>query len=120
MSDLKRVLDSGKYFQPTMTNFAVIDAAAKEGNDVYGFQMTVASGHAPKAHEAAELLASFPSIQLVWVVDAAKNDCIKALQGFEQLRDPAKKVDDETLKRLKKIPQWLLKLELPKENPFIK
>ncbi len=119
MSDLKRVLDSGKYFQPTATNFAVIDAAVKEGNVVYGFQMTVASGHPPKAHEAMELLRSFPSLQLVWVVDAAKNDHIKALQGFEQSRDLAKKVDDEALKRLKKIPQWLLKLEFPKENPFI-
>jgi hypothetical protein len=120
MSDLKRVLDSGKYFQPTATKFAVIDAAVKEGNVVYGFQMTVASGHPPKAHEAAELLRSFPSLQLVWVVDAAKKDHINAPQDFEQSRDPAKKVDDGTLKRLKKVPQWLLKLEFPKENPFVK
>lgn len=120
MSDLKRVLDSGKYFQPRATNFAVIDAAVKEDNVVYGFQMTVASNHSSNAHEAAQLLASFPSIHLVWVVDAAKNDHIKALQGFQQSMDPAKKVDDETLKRLQKIPQWLLKLEFPKENPFIK
>lgn len=119
MSDLKRVLDSGKYFKPKATNFAVIDAAVKEDNVVYGFQMTVARAHPPKAHEVAELFASCPSIHLVWVVDAAKNDHIKALQGFEQSRDPDKEVDAEMLKRLKKIPQWLLKLEFPKENPFV-
>ena len=120
MSDLERVLDSGKYFLPTATNFAAIDAAVKEGDVVYGFQMTVASSHPPKAHEAAALLRSFPSLQLVWVVDAARNDHIKVVQGFEQSRDPDKKVDDETLKRLNAVPQWLLKLEFPKENPFVK
>jgi hypothetical protein len=117
--DMQIVVDDCHYFQPSAPNFPVIDAALKEGKAVYGFQMTVASSHPPKAHGTADLVRRFPSLQLVWVVDGAKQDHINTKQGFEQSKDPAKKVDAATLKKLEKVPQWLLKLQFPKENPFI-
>ena len=120
VDDMESVVEAGRYFQPSAPNFPVIDAAVKEGEAVYGFQMTVASSHPPKAHEAAELLQRFPSLQLVWVVDGAKQDHIKKKQRFEQSKDPVKKVDATTLEKLEKVPQWLLKLQFPKENPFFK
>ena len=117
-TDMQRVVDAGNYFQPSAPNFPVIDAAVKEGNVIYGFQMTVASSHPPKAHEAADLLQLFPKLQLVWVVDGAKKDHIKTKQGFEKSKDPRKKVDEKTFNELENVPQWLLKLQFPKENPF--
>jgi hypothetical protein len=119
IGDLMRVVGAGHYFQPSVANFPVIDAAVMEGKALFGLQMTVASRHPPKAHEAAELLQLYPSLQLVWVVDGAKKAHIKTKQRFENSKDVAEKMDVETLKKLEEVPQWLLKLEFPTENPFL-
>lgn len=121
MVDMSALLQAGEYFQPAAPNFPVVDAALMEGNFVYGFQMTVASSHPPKAREAAELLESMPGgkeFHLVWVVDGAKKDHIKTPQSFVQSKIAAEKLDDTAMKKLQQVPQWLLKLHFPKENPF--
>ena len=117
--NMQKVVEAGKYFLPTAPNFPVIDAAVKDDEVVYGFQMTVASSHAPKAHEAAKLMKIYPKLQLVWVVDGARPYQIRTKQRFEQSKAKAKMVNDVTMTQLEEVPQWLLKLQFPKENPFI-
>jgi hypothetical protein len=116
-------LEKGCYFQPSAANFPVIDAMVMEGNDLYGFQMTVASGHPPVAHETLKLLEAIPagkSLHMVWVVDGVKEGHISTIQSFVQPKDLAKKVNATKMEKLQNIPQWLLKLSFPKESPFIK
>lgn len=115
--------ENGCYFQPSASNFPVIDAAVMEGNDIFGFQMTVASSHPPKAYHTARLLESIPAgkkLHLVWVVDGAKESHIEKAQSFQQSKSPAKKVDASQMDKLQSLPQWLLKLSFPKESPFAK
>jgi hypothetical protein len=121
LGNVGSILQKGCYFRPVAANFPVIDGALMEGNDVYGLQMTVASSHPLKAHEASELLNALPEgkrLHLVWVVDGAKEDRIKTAQPFVQSKVAAEKVDKRTIQKLQEVPQWLLKLPFPKESPF--
>jgi hypothetical protein len=123
LEDMMAVLEKGCYFQPSAANFPVVDAIMMEGNDVFGFQMTVASAHPPKAHEAAKLLeivSAGKKLHLVWVVDGEKKDHIETAQTFQQSKSAAKKVDASQMIKLQALPQWVLKLSFPKENPFAK
>lgn len=116
-------LKQGVYLQPSVSNFPVIDSAAMEGKDIFGFQMTVASSHPSKAYQTAKLLDALPigsTLHLVWVVDAAKENNIKAAQTFQQSKNAEKRVDDSTMKKLQTIPQWVLRLQFPKESPFVR
>ena len=119
MADMMSVLGRGCYFQPSASNFPVIDAAVMVGSDVFGFQMTVASSHSPKAHETIKLLDAMPDgkkFHLVWVVDPARSDNIKRAQSFQQ----SKSASVAEMSKLEAIPQWLLELKFPKESPFLK
>ncbi len=121
LEDMMAALKKGCYFQPSASNFPVIDAVVMEGNDVFGLQMTVASSHPPKAYQAAKLLntiAEGKQLHLVWVVDGAKGDHIKTMQSFQQSKSAAEKVDAAQMSKLDALPQWVLKLPFPKESPF--
>ena len=123
LEDMMTLLEEGCYFQPTASNFPVIDAAVMAGKDVFGFQMTVGSSHAPKAHEALKLLNAIPAgkmLHLVWVVDPVKEHHIKTAQTFQQSKKAAKMVDTSQMAKLHALPQWLLKLSFPQENPYVK
>ena len=114
---MANVVKAGKYFQPTASNFPVIDAAVEEEGVFYGLQMTVASSHPSSASHTAALLEKMPNLQLVWVVDSTQKTHIKAAQGFEY---SATEKSDATLQaKLSNVPQWLLVLDFPKTNPFL-
>jgi hypothetical protein len=122
LETMMAALQKGCYFQPSAANFPVIDAMVMEGNDLYGFQMTVAS-HPFVAHETLKLLEAIPAgknLHLVWVVDGVKEGHISTMQSFVQPKDLAKKVNVAKMKELHNLSQWLLKLSFPKESPFIK
>ncbi len=111
LEDMMAVLQEGCYFLPSTSNFPVIDAAVMEGNDVYGFQMTVGSNHTPKAPVTLKLLNAIPAgkrLHLVWVVDQAKEHHIKTAQTFQQSKSPAKKVDASQMIKLQALPHWVL------------
>jgi hypothetical protein len=123
LEDAMAALAKGCYFQPAAANFPVIDAIVMEKNDVYAFQMTIASSHPVNADYAAKLLEAIPDtkkLHLVWVVDGAKEDHIAKRQSFKQSHDKAKTVTPAVLKKLEQVPQWMLKLQFPKESPFKK
>jgi hypothetical protein len=61
LANMMDVLEKRSYFRPLASNFPVIDAAVMVGNNFYGFQMTVASSHPPKAHEAIKFLKALPA-----------------------------------------------------------
>ncbi len=122
LEDMMATLQEGCYFQPSASNFPVIDALVMEGNDIFGLQMTVASSHPPKAYQTTKLLETTLSagkkLHLVWVVDGAKEDHIKTMQSFQKSKSAAEKVDAAQMSKLQALPQWVLKLPFPKENPF--
>jgi hypothetical protein len=121
LENMMAALEKGCYFQPSASNFPVIDALVMEGNDIFGFQMTVASSHPPKAYQTAKLLEIVPAgkkLHLVWVVDGEKENPIAKVQLFQQSKSPEKKVDASQMSKLQALPQWMLKLRFPKESPF--
>ncbi len=54
------------------------------------------------------------------MVDGEKKDHIEIAQTFQQSKSAAEKVDAAKMSKLQALPQWVLKLPFPKENPFAK
>ncbi len=111
-------LKEGVYFQPFAANFAVIDAATRIGNAIFGFQSTLAESHAPTGARVLELVKALPKgthLNLVWVVDPAKNGEFEQ-QNIVGLDGIAKK----DRKLLQTVKQWRLTLKFPRDSPFLK
>lgn len=123
LEDMMTLLEEGCYFQPTASNFPVIDAAVMAGKDVFGFQMTVGSSHAPKAHEALKLLNAIPAgkmLHLVWVVDPVKEHHIKTAQTFQQSKKGSGDGGYFSDGQAPCTTPVAVKLSFPQENPYVK
>ena len=118
LDDMAPVISSGQYFQPTSSNFPVIDSACKEGNVVYGFQITLAKRHPPSGKELVKILKKLGAgskFYLMWVVDPAKGGTLSSKQTVD-LSDVD--VADRNLVE-KMVTQWKLELRFPKEPGFL-
>jgi hypothetical protein len=116
---MEGIVAAGKYFKPSTPNFPVIDAAAMDGNIVYGFQMTLAKRHPPKGEHLVTILEALPpnvDFALVWVVDPAKDK-----NGFrKQVIDISNVKDAKHMTMLQKVKQWRLSLTFPQTSEFAK
>ena len=118
LDDMAPAISNGKYFQPSASNFPVIDSALKEGNAVYGFQITLAKRHPPSGKELVKILKQLGTglkFYLIWVVDPAKAGSLLSKQTVD-LTNVA--VADRHLVETM-VTQWKLELRFPKEAGFL-
>jgi hypothetical protein len=112
---MQGIIEAGKYFKPSTTNFPVIDAAAMDNKTVYGFQMTLARRHPPKGQQLVTILKALPAdvlFHLVWVVDPGKDG------NFTKQTLDMSGVDAAGHSMLKNVKQWWLPLKFPSTDNF--